>query len=510
MKNIRPQRRSNSSTRFDKPFGKSKGNFRPEEDSGKPAYVKNKYKGSGERPYSKNAGEEREGNKTYQRDSFHHENKREGFYKDRKPGPSRYGSNYKGSGSGERYSGNAGEERNEKRSFKQDSFHHENKREGFYKDRKPGQNRYDNNYRGSGERPYSGKRDEEGVEGFEKHTSQHPYKEGYRKGNWQRNSYGRNQYNKEENTFKKEEDSEQKSNYGRPYKKERLGFKKSYRDQDKFSGKEKYDENRKPYNPDFKKNPYSKKKQLEYKQEHPEKEWPMRLNRFIANAGICSRREADELIVSGLVSVNGEIITRLGTKVKQDDEVRYNGERIKSEKKVYILLNKPKDYITTVEDAHAKRTVLDLVQGACKERVYPVGRLDRNTTGVLLLTNDGDLTKKLTHPSFNKKKVYLAYLDRPLTAADLMKIADGVTLEDGFVQPDAVSYVDEKSKNQIGIEIHSGKNHIVRRIFESLGYDVTKLDRVMFAGLTKKGLQRGQWRFLSEKEVVVLKMGSYE
>ncbi|MDP4226576.1 MAG: pseudouridine synthase, partial [Bacteroidota bacterium] len=266
----------------------------------------------------------------------------------------------------------------------------------------------------------------------------------------------------------------------------------------------------KPYNPDFKKNPYSKKKQLEYKQEHPEKEWPMRLNRFIANAGICSRREADELIVSGLVSVNGEIITRLGTKVKQDDEVRYNGERIKSEKKVYILLNKPKDYITTVEDAHAKRTVLDLVQGACKERVYPVGRLDRNTTGVLLLTNDGDLTKKLTHPSFNKKKVYLAYLDRPLTAADLMKIADGVTLEDGFVQPDAVSYVDDKSKNQIGIEIHSGKNHIVRRIFESLGYDVTKLDRVMFAGLTKKGLQRGQWRFLSEKEVVVLKMGSYE
>ncbi|MGZ3862678.1 MAG: pseudouridine synthase [Bacteroidia bacterium] len=230
-----------------------------------------------------------------------------------------------------------------------------------------------------------------------------------------------------------------------------------------------------------------------------------RLNKFIANAGICSRREADDLIKSGCVTVNGKVITELGFKVREGDVVNYSGENLKTEKHVYLLLNKPKDYITTAEDERGRRTVMELLEGACKERIYPVGRLDRNTTGLLLFTNDGELTKKLTHPKHEVKKLYHVELDKNLKQTDLLKIREGLELEDGFIKPDEISYAGE-TKRELGIEIHSGKNRIVRRIFEHLGYEVTKLDRVMFAGLTKKNLPKGRWRMLEPKEVSFLKM----
>ena len=236
----------------------------------------------------------------------------------------------------------------------------------------------------------------------------------------------------------------------------------------------------------------------------------MRLNKYIAASGICSRREADQLISAGLISVNGKVVSQLGTKVGPADEVRYNGERIRNERKVYLVLNKPKDYVTTTDDPRERKTVMLLVQDACKERIYPVGRLDRNTTGVLLFTNDGELAKKMTHPSHNKKKIYHVSLNKGLSAGDLKKLAEGINLEDGFIQPDAISYVSRENKREVGLEIHSGKNRIVRRMFEELGYRVDKLDRVYFGGLTKKNLPRGKWRFLSEREVNRLKMNAYE
>lgn len=235
----------------------------------------------------------------------------------------------------------------------------------------------------------------------------------------------------------------------------------------------------------------------------------VRLNKYIANAGICSRREADTYIQAGVVTINGEVVTELGTRVKPGDEVRFGGEIINPEKLVYILLNKPKNCVTTLDDPEERHTVMDIVKDACPERIYPVGRLDRNTTGLLLLTNDGELTKKLTHPSYEKKKIYQVEADRDITKADLQQIADGVELEDGFIAADAVSYVND-SKNIIGIEIHSGRNRIVRRILEHLGYQVKRLDRVYFAGLTKLNLPRGKWRFLTEKEITILKTGMYE
>ena len=254
----------------------------------------------------------------------------------------------------------------------------------------------------------------------------------------------------------------------------------------------------------------NKKKQINYKQEVIDPTEEVRLNKYLANAGICSRREADEFITAGVVTVNGQVITELGTKIKYGDEIKFHDQTISIERKIYILLNKPKDTVTTSDDPQSRRTVLDLVKGACPERIYPVGRLDRNTTGVLLLTNDGDLASKLTHPKFMKKKIYHVHLDKNLTRADMEKIATGLTLDDGEIHADAISYTDETKKDDIGIEIHSGKNRIVRRIFESLGYRVVKLDRVFFAGLTKKGLRRGEWRFLTEAEVNFLRMGSFE
>lgn len=235
----------------------------------------------------------------------------------------------------------------------------------------------------------------------------------------------------------------------------------------------------------------------------------VRLNRYLANAGISSRREADKYIESGIVTINGKVVTELGTKVKYGDDVRFNDAPLAPEKKTYILLNKPKDYVTTLEDPHAKRTVIDLIRNGCQERVYPVGRLDKATTGLLLLTNDGDLAEFLAHPRNNKKKIYQATLDKPANTDDLQKLYDGITLEDGTIKADEITFVDPSDKRDIGIEIHSGKNRIVRRMFEHIGYKVRKLDRVYFAGLTKKNLPRGKWRFLSEKEIVMLKRGIY-
>ena len=261
------------------------------------------------------------------------------------------------------------------------------------------------------------------------------------------------------------------------------------------------------YDPNAK---YSMKKRIEYKEENIDPNEPLRLNKYLANAGVCSRREADEYIQAGVVTVNGKVVTELGTKVLRSDEVKFHDQPVTIEKKVYVLLNKPKDYVTTSDDPQQRKTVMDLVKNACPERIYPVGRLDRNTTGVLLLTNDGDLASKLTHPKFLKKKVYHVFLDKPVTAFDIQKISEGVELEDGEVHADAIDYASDTDKSQVGIEIHSGKNRIVRRIFESLGYRVVKLDRVQFAGLTKKGLRRGDWRFLTEKEVEMLRMGAFE
>lgn len=232
----------------------------------------------------------------------------------------------------------------------------------------------------------------------------------------------------------------------------------------------------------------------------------MRLNRFIANAGVCSRREADTFIEAGMVTVNGKPATELGTKVKPTDEVRFDGRRLNPEKKVYLLLNKPKNYVTTTDDPHADKIVMDLIKDACSERIYPVGRLDRNTTGILLFTNDGDLSKRLTHPSHNMKKIYQVSLDKPVAKSHLEEIANGIELEDGRIASDDISYINNEEKSEVGIEIHSGKNRVVRRIFEHFGYRVKKLDRVYFAGLTKKNLPRGKWRFLTEKEVKFLKM----
>lgn len=251
-------------------------------------------------------------------------------------------------------------------------------------------------------------------------------------------------------------------------------------------------------------------KRVEYEMPQFDPNEEMRLNKFMANAGVCSRRAADELIQKGLVKVNGVPVTELGTKISHSDVVEYNDKVVVLESKCYILLNKPKDCVTTSDDPNGRKTVMDLVKGACEERIYPVGRLDRNTTGVLLLTNDGDLASKLTHPQYVKKKIYQVWVDKAITEEHMQQIADGIELEDGPIHADAISYVSPTDRKQAGIEIHSGRNRVVRRIFESLGYHVVKLDRVYFAGLTKKDLPRGRWRYLTQEEVNFLKQNSFE
>ncbi len=279
-----------------------------------------------------------------------------------------------------------------------------------------------------------------------------------------------------------------------------------------------YSQNNRNQRSDSHNRPYSPRQQQEYRPAPTPRNYaplsnanePVRLNKYLANAGICSRREADEYIKAGVVTVNGQVVSELGTKILPTDKVIFHDQTVQSEKKVYILLNKPKDFVTTVDDPKERKTVLDLVRNACNERIYPVGRLDRSTTGVLLLTNDGDLASKLTHPKYNKKKIYHAYLDKALTKADMEQIVNGIELEDGEIHADEIQFVDEEDRKQVGIQIHSGRNRIVRRIFDHLGYRVKRLDRVFFAGLTKKGLPRGTWRYLTQQEVNMLKMGAFE
>lgn len=296
----------------------------------------------------------------------------------------------------------------------------------------------------------------------------------------------------------------------RPYRSNQNGERASYgRRNDTYGGYRPRPQRDGSFDPNAK---YSKKKQFEYRQKEVDLTKPVRLNKFLANAGICSRREADDYIQAGVISVNGVIVSELGSKVLPTDKVMFHDQPVRSEKKVYLLLNKPKNCVTTTDDPQERKTVLDLVKHACSERIYPVGRLDRNTTGVLLLTNDGDLAAKLTHPKFGKKKIYHATLDKPLEESDYASIMAGTQLDDETIIPDALEFpkAEEGDRTHIGIEIHSGQNRVVRRIFEKVGYKVIQLDRVFFAGLTKKNLPRGKYRFLNPREVNMLQMGAFE
>ena len=356
---------------------------------------------------------------------------------------------------------------------------------------------YGNRPRPSYNRPYNNNNEERGG-----YTRTSRFNNGHENGGYKpRTSYGQ-RYNNESGQRYGNNEGEQRSFRPRYNSDNRQGGYNS-RPQNNYG----YRQRSADYNPNAK---YSMKKQIEYKDVLTDPNAPIRLNKFLANAGICSRREADEFIEAGVVSVNGVVVTELGTKIKRTDEVKFHDQTINIERKVYVLLNKPKDCVTTSDDPQERKTVMDFVKDACKERIYPVGRLDRNTTGVLLLTNDGDLASKLTHPKFLKKKIYHVYCDKNVTKADLDQILTGINLDDGEIHADAISYASDTDKSQVGIEIHSGKNRIVRRIFESLGYRVIKLDRVYFAGLTKKGLRRGDWRYLTEQEVNILRMGSFE
>lgn len=365
-------------------------------------------------------------------------------------------------------------------------------REGGYHHREGGYQRENRDRRPGGDYNRGGYRQREG--GYQSR----PYN---REGGYQRREGGYQQrpYNREGGYQQREGGFQQ-----RPYNREG-GY--QHREGGYQSRPGGYKKRPQGYNPHAK---YSMKKQIEYKEKNYDPDEPVRLNRYLANAGVCSRREADTFIQAGVVKVNGVVVTELGTKVKRSDEVMFHDQAINMEKKVYVLLNKPKDYVTTSDDPQNRKTVMELVKNACRERIYPVGRLDRNTTGVLLFTNDGDLATKLTHPQYLKKKIYHVFCDKNVTAADLRQIADGIMLEDGEIHADAIDYAHETDKKQVGIEIHSGRNRIVRRIFEHLGYKVVKLDRVYFAGLTKKNVKRGDWRFLTQDEVNMLKMGAFE
>lgn len=314
--------------------------------------------------------------------------------------------------------------------------------------------------------------------------------------------FEKNEKREGDRSFRKYDNGDRKSG-GRP-------FERDDRERKSFGDSNRFEKSSRPYKKYDEDKGNSRGKTFHPRKKiataEPKDDGLIRLNRYISNAGICSRRKADELIESGVVSVNGTVVTELGTKVDPaKDEVRYNGERLKREKMVYVLLNKPKDYITTTDDPQERRTVMHLVAKATKERIYPVGRLDRNTTGLLLLTNDGNLAEKLFHPRNNVSKIYNVELNKNLTQGDFNKIQFGIELEDGMIKPDDLSYVQGASKREIGIQIHSGKNRIVRRIFESLGYEIVKLDRVVYANLTKKDLPRGRWRYLEERELIQLK-----
>ena len=366
-----------------------------------------------------------------------------------------------------------------------------NNRQGGYNNQ-GGYNRYNNNYQ---PRPYQPRTEGTPAEGAENKTPATGEQQGGyqpRQNNYQPRPYNNNRQGGYNN------------NRQGGYNNNRQG---GYNNNNRY-GNNRYNNNRGPVRQGKTFTP--RPKRIEYEMPLPDPNEQIRLNKFMANAGLCSRREADEFIQQGLVKVNGQVVTELGTKISHADTVEFNDKAVALESKCYILLNKPKDCVTTSDDPNGRTTVLDLVKGACEERIYPVGRLDRNTTGVLLLTNDGDLASKLTHPKYVKKKIYHVWTDKDIAEEDMQRIADGIELEDGEIHADAISYATETDRNQAGIEIHSGRNRIVRRIFESLGYHVTKLDRVYFAGLTKKNLPRGRWRYLTQEEVNFLKMGSFE
>lgn len=372
-------------------------------------------------------------------------------------------------------------------------------REGGYHHREGGYQRESRDRRPGGDYNRGGYRQREGGYQSRPYNREGGYQR--REGGYQQRPYNREGgYQQREGGFQQREGGYQQRPYNREggYQHREGGY------QSRPGG---YKKRPQGYNPHAK---YSMKKQIEYKEKNYDPDEPVRLNRYLANAGVCSRREADTFIQAGVVKVNGVVVTELGTKVKRSDEVMFHDQAINMEKKVYVLLNKPKDYVTTSDDPQNRKTVMELVKNACRERIYPVGRLDRNTTGVLLFTNDGDLATKLTHPQYLKKKIYHVFCDKNVTAADLRQIADGIMLEDGEIHADAIDYAHETDKKQVGIEIHSGRNRIVRRIFEHLGYKVVKLDRVYFAGLTKKNVKRGDWRFLTQDEVNMLKMGAFE
>lgn len=372
-------------------------------------------------------------------------------------------------------------------------------REGGYHHREGGYQRENRDRRPGGDYNRGGYRQREGGYQSRPYNREGGYQR--REGGYQQRPYNREGgYQQREGGFQQREGGYQQPPYNREggYQHREGGY------QSRPGG---YKKRPQGYNPHAK---YSMKKQIEYKEKNYDPDEPVRLNRYLANAGVCSRREADTFIQAGVVKVNGVVVTELGTKVKRSDEVMFHDQAINMEKKVYVLLNKPKDYVTTSDDPQNRKTVMELVKNACRERIYPVGRLDRNTTGVLLFTNDGDLATKLTHPQYLKKKIYHVFCDKNVTAADLRQIADGIMLEDGEIHADAIDYAHETDKKQVGIEIHSGRNRIVRRIFEHLGYKVVKLDRVYFAGLTKKNVKRGDWRFLTQDEVNMLKMGAFE
>ena len=388
--------------------------------------------------------------------------------------------------------------------------------DGDHRQQYPQRPRYNNNY-GERQQGYRPRYNNDG-EGYSPRQQQ-----GYRprynnntEGNGQQGGgYNRGGYNQQRGGYGQQGGGYNRGGYGQQrggYGQQGGGYNRGgYGQQRGGYGQQGGGYNRRQRTPDYDPNAkYSLKKRIEYSEANIDPNAPIRLNKYLANAGVCSRREADDFIQAGLVSVNGQVVTELGTKVLRSDNVVFHDQPVTIEKKVYVLLNKPKDYVTTSDDPQQRKTVMDLVKDACPERIYPVGRLDRNTTGVLLLTNDGELASKLTHPRFLKKKIYHVHLDKNVTAHDLQQIAEGIELEDGPIHADAIEYASPTDKKQVGIEIHSGKNRIVRRIFEHLGYKVTKLDRVLFAGLTKKNVRRGDWRFLTEKEVDMLRMGAFE
>ena len=387
------------------------------------------------------------------------------------------------------YNNNRGGYNNNRGSYNNNRGGYNNNNRGGYNNNRYNNNGYNNRYNSD-------------AENTENTTTQ------TQEGGYTRNNYNRNNYNGERRQYNSNGYSNNRSGYGNNnnrgggynngnggYNNNRGGF--NNRNQRNNGGN-----NNKRFTP--------RPQRVEYELPPIDPTQPIRLNKFLANAGLCSRREADEFIQAGEVQVNGEVVTELGSKITPADIITFRGQEVGLENKVYILLNKPKDCVTTADDPQGRLTVMDIVRNACTERIYPVGRLDRNTTGVLLLTNDGDLASKLTHPKFVKKKIYHVWTDKDVTEEDMQRIADGIELDDGAIHADAVSYATETDRNQIGIEIHSGRNRIVRRIFEALGYHVVKLDRVYFAGLTKKNLPRGRWRHLTQSEVNMLMMGSFE